>query len=107
MRGVGHVSFIDWSGVSCDGRIALNERISEIRQSTDAMHMPPLKGTAMLTRSVLFSCKSCICVGVEQKYSFQFIGVSTLKQVWPSVFSQYITEAFTAGSFKKTEKGKL
>jgi hypothetical protein len=29
--------------------------------------MPPLKENAILISSVLFSCKSCIRVGVEQK----------------------------------------
>jgi hypothetical protein len=38
--------------------------------------VPPLKGNAILISGVLFSCKSCILAGVEQKYSFQFVFVS-------------------------------
>jgi len=80
--GVGHVSFIDRCSVSRGARISRSERIWGIRQSIGATRVSPLlKGNAMLISSVLFSCKSCICVGVEQKYSFQFICVSALKQV--------------------------
>jgi hypothetical protein len=56
-RGVGHVSFIYLSSVARSGCIALNERNWVIRQSTDTMRMPLLKGNAISIRSVLFSCK--------------------------------------------------
>jgi hypothetical protein len=51
------VSFIYLSSVARSGCIALNERNWVIRQSTDTMRMPLLKGNAISIRSVLFSCK--------------------------------------------------